>query len=70
MRAFIRSPIPLSVAGEEVDFLAIRRREHLLIPHPHAGHAQLLPILGDINHAAFLTADINPHYVPSTTNVT
>ena len=70
MRAVIHAPIPLLASIKKVDFLPIRRREHLLIPNPYGRHPKLLPILANVDDPAFLAADINPHYVPSTTKVT
>ena len=68
-RAIVLTPVPLRVTGKNVDFLAIRRREHLPIANPHGRHPPLLPILGYINYLAFIIPDINRHYAPSTTNV-
>ena len=70
MRTVIRAPVPLRVAIKGVDFLPIRRGENLLVTHPHAGYAQLLAILRHVDDLAFITADINRHYSPSTTKVT
>ena len=63
MRAIFLTLVALRVAGENVDFLPVRRGEYLLIPHPHGRHAPLSPSLGDINHLAFVMPNINRHII-------